>query len=141
MKRNIAIIIAIVVACGVATGYKFAGADGGAQPPRNAANAETAKTPSSNLASPFGPAAQATSEAGSQPPAQQAPEPVTPSAPAVAPIPAPIAKELAKARAETPIRPMTQLAKNWFGCATEDGYNTTLALIRQKSASSADHFH
>jgi hypothetical protein len=36
---------------------------------------------------------------------------------------------------------MTQVAKNWFGCATEDGYNATLALIKQKSANSSDHFH
>ena len=140
MKRNLVIVIAIAIAAGVAVGYRFAAADGGAQ---TAVQPNLAHSAPPGMPSPFasGPAAQ------EPPPPQAEPRSVAPIVPPTAPppppeqLPAPIVRELAKARAEVPAnRPMNQVAKNWFGCASEEGYNTTLDLIREKSASSSEHF-
>ncbi|HEX8957852.1 MAG TPA: hypothetical protein VF798_16355 [Burkholderiaceae bacterium] len=140
MKRYLAIVVAIAIAAGVAAGHRFAAADGSAQ---------TAARPGPiNSAPPGMPSPFASGPAAPEPAPQQAePQPVASIVPPTAPppppkkLPAPIVKELAKARAEVPPnRPMNQVAKNWFGCASEDGYNATLDLIRQKSASSSEHF-
>jgi type IV secretory pathway VirB10-like protein len=67
------------------------------------------------------------------------PKPPTPAT-TPKPLPPTIVKQLAAARALAPSRPMTQLEKSWFGCASEDAYKTTMGLIEQKNPSSADHF-
>ena len=137
MKRTTIVIAAIVVASGAALIYHFAGANSEEKP---AVVSHATVTAPPGIPSPFasGPTASATINQ-----AAPAPQVIPPSPPPAPPasIPAPIAKALAAARAEAPSRPMTQLAKDWFGCASEDGYNSTLALIRQKSPNSGDHFH
>ena len=133
MNRSTIVIAAVLLAAAGAAMYRFAGADGG-EPPGGSA---VIKKPALDFPPAF-PPAPANSEQAAAVPQTAAPNP--PPAPP-APLTAPIAKELATARAQAENRPMTQVAKNWFGCATEDGYNATLALIKQKNASSADHFH
>ena len=140
MKRNLTIVVAIAIAAGFAAGFHFAGAGDGAQAP--------AKPAAANIASPGSPSPFAAGPAAPEPPPSiPTPQPAVPVVPPTAPpappkvLPAPIAKELARARAEAPVnRPMNQVAKNWFACASEDGYNATLDLIRQKSATSSEHF-
>lgn len=133
MKRNLAIVVAIAIAAGVAVAHLFAAADGGTKTP-----VQLDSSASPGVPSPF-----ASAPAAPEPPAQ-APQPTVPSIAPPAPpkqLPAPIVRELAKAREEAPAnRPMNQVAKSWFGCASEDGYSATLALIRQKSESASEHF-
>jgi hypothetical protein len=120
MKR-INILIAVVVVAGGVMAYQFFAKDSREQP---AVSANTVKMPSA-----FPPPLTTV---------EQPKQPESPAAPK--PLPAQITKALAAARAQAPSRPMTQMEKNWLGCATEDGYKATLALIEQKSPSSADHF-
>jgi hypothetical protein len=138
MKRNAIFVAAALAAVAGALAYRFAGADNDAHP---VANPIAASTASPGAPSPFasGPAAPEPVAAPAPTGPQSAP-PSPPPAPPV-PVPAPIAKALAAVRAEAPSRPMTQLAKDWFGCASEDGYNSMLSQIRQKSANLGDHFH
>jgi len=117
---NTLIVAAIVVACG-AMAYQFIAKGDSGQPVVNVGVAKA----SSDFPPPLPVVAL---------PKQSAPV-VIPK-----PLPAPIIKELAAARALAPSRPMTQVEKNWFGCATEDAYKSTMALIEQKSPSSTDHF-
>jgi hypothetical protein len=121
MNRMTLMIVACAVVAGGVVAYQFAAKDSNEQP---TVNANVAKAPS-DFPPPLTTVAQPTQSAPTIPPTT---------------IPAPIAKELAAARALTPKRPMTQLAKSWFGCATEDAYNVTMVLIEQKNASSTDHF-
>jgi hypothetical protein len=123
MKRiNTVIVAVVVVACGVIA-YQLMAGNSGQQP---VVNVSVAKTSS------VFPPPLPTVTTVAQP---------KPQAPVIAPpLPAPIVKELAVARALAPKRPMTQLEKSWFGCATEDAYKTTMALIEQKNPGSADHF-
>jgi hypothetical protein len=122
MNRMTIMIVAIVVVTGGVVAYQFASKDSGEQPP---INANVAKAPS-DFPPPLTTVARPTQPALTIPPPT---------------LPAPIAKELAAARALAPKRPMTQLAKSWFGCASEDAYQATMTLIEQKSPSSTDHFN
>jgi len=56
------------------------------------------------------------------------------------PLPPVIAK-MAAAVHKTPLnRPMTEVAKNWFGCNSEDAYNTTMDLLTRNDPASAERF-
>jgi|GEM_PF-2642360 len=139
MNRNAIIVTAALLAVGGVVAYRFAGADNPAPQAAKPITASIAGTASPGTPSPFaaGPAAPVPVAAPAEPPvAPPSPPPAPP-----APVPQPIAKALAAARAEAPSRPMTQLAKDWFGCNSEDGYNTMLGQIRQKTPNLGDHFH
>jgi hypothetical protein len=121
MNRKTTTIVAFALVAGGVMMYQFAAKNSAEQAP---VNTGVAKTPS-DFPPPLTSVARPT-------------QPVQTTTPP--PLPAPIAKELAAARALAPSRPMTQLAKSWFGCASEDAYKATMVLIEQKSPSSADHF-
>lgn len=138
MKRNAIIVTAVVLAAGGVLAWRLAGAGNNAPPPATPVAATSAAP---GMPSPFASGPAAPEPAAALEPVTTQVVPPSPPPPPPVPVPAPIAKALAQARAEAPSRPMNQLAKDWFGCASEDGYNTMLAQIKAKSPNLGDHFH